>query len=86
MRISYDQAISQILEACSLLILLTEQAHEMESRGKASMLDYGLIHACASKIQTAAEQRREALARLQWKNEVDEMARDLEMISFRCAN
>lgn len=65
-----DGIMRQIGDLCSLLLLLTHNACELESQGKGTMLVYGLLSECASMIQVSAEERRQTLAMVQWDGEI----------------
>lgn len=73
MRPVNEETIRQMVDLCSMLLVLADKACTSESNGEGSILAYSLVSECASWIQSAAEERRHSLARHQWK-EVGETA------------
>ncbi len=62
---------------CDQLIQLIEVARRFEEQGKDAMLTYGFISACAFQIRLTAEERRRALARIQYERVLAENQSEL---------
>jgi monoamine oxidase len=62
----------QIDGFCDQLLQFIEAARRFEEEGKDAILTYGFISACASQIRFTAEERRRALARIQYEQVLGE--------------
>ena len=58
---------------CCELLRFAEAARLSEVEGQGSILTYGYISACASRIRITAEARRDMLARTQWEHASNEV-------------
>jgi len=68
---------------CCQLLLFVETARETESHGEGGILAYGFVSECASRIEAAAEKRRQLLAQAQLNKTMDEDMRSLNSIEFQ---
>lgn len=59
---AYNEHVQQIFESCCELLALVKNACFCESCEGGSVLAYASISECASRIQAAAEMRREKVA------------------------
>ena len=80
---AHNQNVHQVVELCCEMLTLVQDACMAESQEGGSILAYARISECASKIQTTAEKRRQALAEAQWENEVERGTWGLNTIEFR---
>jgi hypothetical protein len=62
MGIAYDEDIYEIVDLCCSLLTLVQNAFIFESREGGNILAYTRICKCASRIQNAAEKRRDTIA------------------------
>jgi hypothetical protein len=62
MGLAYNENIHEIVELCCELLTLVQNAFISESREGGSIMGYARICECASRIQTASEQRRDTIA------------------------
>ena len=62
MGLAYSEDSYEVVELCCELLALVQNAFIAESRGGGSILAYTRICKCASRIQNAAEKRRDTIA------------------------
>jgi hypothetical protein len=62
MGLAYSEDSYEVVELCRELLALVQNAFIAESRERGSILAYTRICKCASRIQNAAEKRRDTIA------------------------
>jgi hypothetical protein len=62
MGLAYNEDIYEVVELCCELLTLVQNAFTSESRGEGSIMAYTRICKCASRLQNAAEKRRDTIA------------------------
>jgi hypothetical protein len=80
-----NEPIDQIFDLSFRMLGLVKQALLSESYQDAGIVDYSLICECASRIQSAAEERRQELARAQWEKEFEKRCKTEPIAHMNCS-